>query len=45
MHSYDAIVIGNTDHFLMMNCAEEFTRALERAVEMLMEKGRPGKAG
>ncbi|MFY9398310.1 MAG: alpha/beta hydrolase [Desulfomonilia bacterium] len=45
MHSYDAIVIGNTDHFLMMNRAEEFNRALERAVEMLMEKGRPGKAG
>jgi pimeloyl-ACP methyl ester carboxylesterase len=32
MHSFEAIVIEGTDHFLMLGAAEEFNRALEKAV-------------
>lgn len=38
MFSYDAIVLKNADHFLMMNQPEEFNRALEKAIRMLLEK-------
>ncbi len=38
MMSYDAIVITNADHFLMMDRPEEFNRALEKAVEGLLKK-------
>ncbi|OGV44881.1 MAG: alpha/beta hydrolase [Lentisphaerae bacterium GWF2_57_35] len=38
MLSYDAIVLKNADHFLMMNRSEEFNPALERAIRMLLEK-------
>jgi len=32
MHSFEAIVLEGTDHFLMLGAAEEFNRALEEAV-------------
>ena len=32
MHSYEAIVLEETDHFLMLGAAEEFNRALEKAI-------------
>jgi pimeloyl-ACP methyl ester carboxylesterase len=32
MHSFEAIVIEETDHFLMLGAAEEFNRALEKAI-------------
>lgn len=38
MFFYDAIVFKNADHFLMMNQPEEFNRALEKAIRMLLEK-------
>ncbi|MDD5704710.1 MAG: alpha/beta hydrolase [Kiritimatiellae bacterium] len=38
MLSYQAIVLKRADHFLMMNQADEFNRALERAIGMLTEK-------
>ena len=38
MVSYDAIIIKDTDHFLMMNRPGEFNKALEQAVQRLMDK-------
>lgn len=38
MFSYDAIVLKEADHFLMMAKPEEFNRALEKALRMLLEK-------
>jgi pimeloyl-ACP methyl ester carboxylesterase len=38
MFSYDAIVLPKADHFLMMDQPEEFNRALEKAIRMLLEK-------
>lgn len=38
MLSYEAIVLKNADHFLMMNRPEEFNAALEKAIGMLREK-------
>jgi len=38
MESFDAIIIKNSDHFLMLNRAEEFNSALEDAIGMIMEK-------
>lgn len=38
MLSYDAIVLTNADHFLMMDRPEEFNRALEQAIQRLQEK-------
>ena len=38
MFSYDAVVLKNADHFLMMNRQEEFNRALETAILMLSGK-------
>jgi pimeloyl-ACP methyl ester carboxylesterase len=38
MLSYRAIVLKKADHFLMMNRPEEFNRALEQAIKMLLEK-------
>jgi len=35
MFSFDAIVLKDADHFLMMNRPEEFNRALEKAINML----------
>ena len=37
MLSYDAIVLTNADHFLMMNRPAEFNAALEEAVERLLK--------
>ncbi len=38
MLSYEAIVLKNADHFLMMTRPDEFNRALEKAVGILSEK-------
>jgi pimeloyl-ACP methyl ester carboxylesterase len=38
MSSYDAIILRNSDHFLMMNQPKRFNRALERAIRMILEK-------
>lgn len=38
MLSYDAIVLKNGDHFLMMNRPDEFNAALEKAIGMLRAK-------
>lgn len=38
MFSFDAIVLKNADHFLMMDKPEEFNAALEKAIRMLSEK-------
>ena len=32
MHSFEAIVLEETDHFLMLGAADEFNRALEEAI-------------
>lgn len=37
MFSFDAIVLKETDHFLMMDRAEEFNRALEKAINMILQ--------
>jgi pimeloyl-ACP methyl ester carboxylesterase len=37
MHSYEAIVLDGTDHFLMMNQPERFNAALEKALDMILE--------
>ena len=39
MFSFDAIVLKEADHFLMMNRAEEFNRALEKAINTILKKG------
>ncbi len=38
MLSFDAIVIPQADHFLMMNQPEKFNPALEKAVQMITKK-------
>jgi pimeloyl-ACP methyl ester carboxylesterase len=38
MYSFDAIVIENADHFLMMDRPDEFNRALAKALEMILKK-------
>ncbi len=38
MFSFDAIVLKDADHFLMMDRAEEFNRALEKAINMILQK-------
>lgn len=38
MFSFDAIVLKNADHFLMMDRPQEFNRALEKAIIMLTGK-------
>jgi len=38
MYSFDAIVIENADHFLMMDRPDEFNPALGKAIEMILEK-------
>ncbi|MBN2427480.1 MAG: alpha/beta hydrolase [Deltaproteobacteria bacterium] len=42
MFSFDAIVLKEADHFLMLNRVEEFNRALEKAITMV-RKGRGRK--
>ena len=38
MFSFDAIVLKETDHFLMLNRAEEFNEALEKAIDTVLQK-------
>jgi len=38
MFSFDAIVLKEADHFLMMSLPEEFNRALEKAIYMILQK-------
>ncbi len=38
MLSYNAIVIKNSDHFLMLNHSKEFNNALSKAIEMILKK-------
>jgi len=35
--SFDAIVLNEADHFLMIDRAEEFNRALEKAINKIMQ--------
>jgi pimeloyl-ACP methyl ester carboxylesterase len=41
MFSFDAVVLKKADHFLMMNRPDEFNRALEKAIQMIL--GKSGK--
>jgi pimeloyl-ACP methyl ester carboxylesterase len=38
MRSYDAIVLKEADHFLMLHRDEEFNRALDKAIQMVRDK-------
>ncbi len=38
MFSFDAIVLKEADHFLMLNRVEEFNKALEKAITMIVTK-------
>lgn len=38
MFSFDAIVLKEADHFLMMNRPEDFNRALEKAIDTILKK-------
>lgn len=38
MHSFDAIVLKNADHFLMMNRPDDFNKALKEAIQMITDK-------
>lgn len=38
MFSFDAIVLKEADHFLMMNRPEDFNRALEKAIDTIVRK-------
>jgi len=38
MFSFDAIVLKEADHFLMMNRPEDFNRALDKAIDMILTK-------
>jgi len=38
MRSFDAIVLKEADHFLMMDRPEEFNRALEKAINTILQK-------
>lgn len=38
MFSFDAIVLKDTDHFLMLDRAEEFNNALEKAINTITKK-------
>ncbi len=38
MFSFDAIVLKKADHFLMLNRSEEFNKALENAIKMILQK-------
>jgi pimeloyl-ACP methyl ester carboxylesterase len=38
MFSFDAIVLKGADHFLMLDRPEEFNRALEKAIHMILRK-------
>ncbi len=38
MFSFDTIVLDGADHFLMLNQAEKFNKALENAIDMVVKK-------
>lgn len=38
MISYDAVVLKKADHFLMMNRPQEFNKALEKAISILLKR-------
>lgn len=38
MSSFDAIVIKDSDHFLMLNRPDEFNSALSKAIDMILKK-------
>ena len=38
MFSFDAIILKKADHFLMLDRPEEFNRALEKAIHMIIKK-------
>lgn len=38
MSSYEAVIVKKADHFLMLDHPEEFNRALEKAIGMVLEK-------
>lgn len=38
MVSFDAIVLNNTGHFLMMNRPDDFNTAMEQAIDMIANK-------
>jgi pimeloyl-ACP methyl ester carboxylesterase len=40
MFSFDAIVLKQADHFLMLNRPDRFNQALEKAIQMIRERGR-----
>ena len=37
MSSFEAIVVKNSDHFLMMNRSDEFNKALKQAIKSIVE--------
>ena len=44
MSSFEAIVLEGADHFLMMDRPEDFNRALEKAIQMILKKGENNSA-
>jgi len=38
MFSFDAIVLKDTDHFLMLNRPVEFNKAMENAINKIRQK-------
>jgi hypothetical protein len=38
MLSFEAIVLKDADHFLMMNRADEFNRALDKAINTISKQ-------
>ena len=43
MLSYDAIVLNDADHFLMMDKPRAFNHALKKAIKMILKKSAEGK--
>jgi pimeloyl-ACP methyl ester carboxylesterase len=41
---YDAIVLKDADHFLMMDRPDEFNGALDKAIQIIIEKAKPIRA-
>lgn len=38
MRHFEAIVVKGADHFLMMNRIEDFNRALEQAIRIIVQR-------
>jgi hypothetical protein len=43
MFSFDAIVLKDADHFLMMNRPKDFNHALEKAIQLILKKSNTEK--